>query len=140
MCEKLNCQIIKKYNGNYTSEHSIELQKYFNISKIGVDYYNDFNISFEFKESFAKDLDNIWFKCNKKQLIQSNFFVFIIHLNYCLNHEIHIIDSKFILDSYKFNTYKIRANLRINTIRNISCFETDNLESLKEYINKINYK
>jgi len=134
------CQIIKNYKNEYKSEHSIELGKYFSISNRGVDYYNDFNISFEFKESFAIDLKNIWFRCKKKQLINSDFFIFIIHSNYCLNHEIHIIDSKFILDSYKFNTYNNRANLRIQTIRNISIYETNNLESLKEYITKIDYK
>lgn len=134
------CQIIKNYKNEYKSEHSIELQKYFLISNRSVDYYNDWNISFEFKESFIENIEKIWFKCSKRQLSNTDFFVFIIHSNYCLNHEIHIIDSKFILDSYNFKTYKNRANLRINTIRNISIFETNNLESLKEYINEIDYK
>jgi len=68
--------MIEIHKAKLCINHSIFLNNYFNISKSGVDYYNQFNISFEFKETYGIRFER--FRISKKQLYESNYIVFSI--------------------------------------------------------------
>jgi len=120
------------YENGYRSEHSLELRDYFPISNRGVDYYNPNNISIEFKECFSEKKEAQWFKVRKRQLEESKYVVFCL-----LNEEFYILRSSHLLKKYSFNTYGKRVNLRIDTIRKNSIFETNDYIELKEVIDKL---
>jgi len=122
----------KLYDNGYKSEHSKQLRNKFNIDNRGVDWYNNNNVGFEFKESYAKDEKNIWFKLPKKQLEESHFTLISIH-----GKEFHIIRNSDVLDEYPFNTYKNRANIRVNSIRAKSIFNSFDLDKVEEFMKKL---
>jgi len=120
------------YDNNYRSEHSLFLQDKFNIFNRGVDYYNPFNLSFEFKECNSKKPKNQWYKVYEKQLRESKYHIF------CLNNkEFYVHKSRFLLSKYSFKTYGNRANIRINTIRKNYLYKTDNLNDLKKFVDNM---
>jgi len=118
------------FENNYTSEHSTFLGKHFDISNRGVDFYNDNNIAFEFKECFTEKPKNQRFTLFKNQIEESDFFIFSLNFN-----EFHVVDSKFLRDSYEFR--RGLSKIRYGTIRNISIFETNDIERLKDYVKKL---
>lgn len=118
------------YANNYKSAHSIFLQESFDISNRGVDFYNDNNISFEFKECFTDKIRNQFYKLPLSQVENTDFFIF------SLNHkEFHVIDSLFLSKIFKFPNGK--SNIRIGKIRKISIFETNDIEVLNEYLKNL---
>lgn len=120
------------YANGYRREHSDYLREIFDISPNGVDYHNDFNIAFEFKESFMIKEENIFYKVPEFQVKVSDFFIF------CLNtRHYFLVDKRDISEHYKFNTKKHNANIRINKIKLFSFFITDNVFALKDFIDKI---
>jgi len=120
------------YYNNYRKEHSDYLNNLFNISPNGIDYHNDYNIGFEFKESFMKKEHKIFFKVPKKQVDLTDFFIF------CLaSHEYFLVDKRDILENFSFNTKEHNANIRINTIKRLSLYDTSDVFHLKGIIDKI---
>lgn len=125
--EKFDNWISENFENNYTSEHSTFLGKHFDIANRGVDFYNDNNTGIEFKECFTDKLRNQRFTLPKNQIENTDFFVF------SLNHkEFHVIDSEFLRDSYEFR--RDLSKIRYGTIRNISIFDTNDIEELKDYV------
>lgn len=115
--------------------HSKYLREIFDISPNGVDSYNDYNIGFEFKESFMINRDNIFFKVPEVQALNSDFFVFCVDTT-----EYYLVDNREILKRFKFNTKEKNANIRISTVRNLSEFTTFDVLELRDYINRIEVK
>lgn len=125
---------LKNYPNGYRSEHSMRLRQHFKISNRGVDWYNKHDVAFEFKESFRENNKEIKFKCPRHQLKESEFFVF------CVRHrEFYIIDSEFILNSYKFDNEADHCVLTLNMIKDISCYEEFDYNSLKDCLNNIKW-
>lgn len=120
------------YNNNYRSEHSIHLNRRFKIGNRGVDHYNLNNVGFEFKESFAEDRENIFFRIPKKQLVESPFVVFSVH-----NEDFYIVRSSEFIMRYSFGTCWQRCCPRINVIKELSFYETNNLDNLEDFINRL---
>lgn len=116
-------------------EHSPYLRDLFNISNLGVDSYNDYNIGFEFKESFMVNRDNIFFKVPEDQAKNSDFFIFCVDTT-----EYYLVDNQEILKRFNFKTKEKNANIRINTVRKIAMFLTCDVFELRDYINKIEVK
>ena len=119
----------KRSNGCF---HSKYLNNVFNISNRGVDYYNNHNIGFEFKESFMENRDNIFYKVPEHQAKVSDYFVFCVDTS-----EYYLVNAKVILYNFGFKTKQKNANIRINTIRKVAVFLTLDVLELKDYIDKI---
>ena len=120
------------YANGYRREHSDYLREIFDINPNGVDYYNDFNISFEFKESFMVKEKNIFYKVPEYQVKNSDFFIF------CLKNRCYfLVDKREILNRYKFNTREHNANIRLNIVKFLSTYNTVNVFVLKDFIDKI---
>jgi len=143
----LNMEIIEPYEDGYSSEHSLFLQDHFDISNRGVDFYNSLNVSFEFKECWAKPKYRE-FKISQKQLEESDFTIFCVYHNQNkkgkvrlrdLKKSFYVVENLFLLESYSFNTFGKRVNLRVTTIEKICSFETKNIEDLKKYVLKLEY-
>lgn len=113
-------------------EHSRYLNEIFSISKNGVDYYNPYNLGFEFKESFMSKKEDIFFKVPEKQADCSDFFVFCVHTT-----EYYLIQKDFILDRFNFETKEKNANIRINTIRKNAEFLTFDVFEMKDHIDNM---
>ena len=127
----------KNHSKNYSNGcfHSKYLNKIFDISNRGVDYYNDYNIGFEFKESFMENSKNIFFKVPEHQAKISDYFVFCVDTT-----EYYLVPQKFILEHYDFKTKKKNANIRISTVKKMALYGTDDIFELKEIIDKIEVK
>lgn len=115
--------------------HSKYLRNIFEISPNGVDSYNDYNIGFEFKESFMKNRDNIFYKVPEDQAKNSDFFIFCVDTT-----EYYLVDNQKILKRFNFKTKEKNANIRIQTVRKISEFITFDVLELRDYINRIRGK
>ncbi|QYW08132.1 hypothetical protein 15570_00035 [Lokiarchaeota virus WyrdV1] len=127
----------KNFSKNYSNgcRHSKNLNTLFDISNSGVDYYNDHNIGFEFKESFMENPKNIFFKVPRYQAKISDYFVFCVSaIEYIL------VPKEYILERFKFKTKRKNANIRITTIRDMAIYTTIDVNDLKEYIDKIEVK
>ncbi|MBA7492432.1 hypothetical protein ES702_02982 [subsurface metagenome] len=138
MIERITKKITKEvieniYSDNYKSEHSEFLRDNFSIAGRGIDTYNDYNISFEFKECFTNKVKNQWYKLPLYQVKTTDFFVFCLN-----NNEFHVIDSLFLSKIYKFP--KGKSNIRIGKVRKISIFTTNNIEVLEKYIKNLKTK
>lgn len=121
-------KIFDIYINNYHRNHSKFLNIFFNLSENGIDYYNQYNIGFEFKESFSDE--KVSFKLPKKQLILSDFIVFCF-MNY-KEKEFYIHKSKHLLSKYNFNKdfcYPSKKTVKRNYI-----FKTKNIKELKIFI------
>jgi len=108
--------------------HSIFLNNYFNISKSGVDYYNQFNISFEFKETYGIRFER--FRISKKQLYESNYIVFSIQ-----GKEFYIHKPNYFLSKYTFKNNMCYPNSSI--IRKNYIFKTKDILELRDFIQNI---
>ena len=117
------------YENGYQQNHSIFLNNHFTLSCLGVDYYNPYNVGFEFKETFG--YKNVFFKIPKEQLEQSDYLV----LNF-YNENFYIHNSKYFLKRFKFKNGN--CYLRPNTAKKNYIFKTDDILKLVDYIeNKI---
>lgn len=105
---------------------------HFPISINGVDYYNPNNKGIEFKESFNLKKQNPCFKIPKKQLKETDFFVFSFHYS-----EYYVLRKSFFQDKYSFENKAKACHPRLNTIIRNSIFETSDIEELKEYLDKL---
>lgn len=124
----------KNFSRNYSNGcfHSKYLNTLFNISNRGVDYYNDHNVGFEFKESFMTNPDNIFFKVPEHQAKISDYFVF------CVNTiEYILVPKEYILEKFNFKTKRKNANIRITTVRDMAIYTTIDIFEMKERIDKI---
>lgn len=108
--------------------HSLFLNKYFDIFKIGVDYYNINNVSFEFKETYGKKFRR--FRISKIQLLNSDYIVFSIHAK-----EFYIHKPKYFLEKYLFKNEMCYPNHLI--IKKNYFFKTKNINELKRFIENI---
>lgn len=130
MSEKRDKNFSKNYsNGCY---HSKYLNRVFDISNRGVDYYNDYNIGFEFKESFMVKNENIFFKVPEHQAKNSDYFVFCVDMT-----EYYLVPQRFILTNFNFKNKRKNANIRINTVRTMAIYRTSNVFDLKKHIDKV---
>lgn len=121
---------MENYENDYRSNHSIFLNEHFDIANRWIDTYNDNNVSFEFKECFSNEVRKQRFELKKYQVELTDYFIFN------LNHqEFHVIDSQFLLDTYEFP--KGRSRIRIGRLREISIFQTNDIEELKEYVKNL---
>lgn len=127
-------QIESIYKNRYKQRHSDKLNEYFKISPIGIDYYNPFNIAIEFKESFSKKDDKMFFKIPEKQLSKT-------HLIVCCkrDEEFYIKESIKILNNekYKFNTIYKRCCLRLTTIEREHLFKCVDYKELQIVLNTL---
>ncbi len=130
MIEEFNDWLKDNFENNYTSEHSIHLREHFDIANRGVDFYNDNNKSFEFKEVFTEKPRNQRFTLFKDQVKNSDFLIFSLNFK-----EFHVIDSQFLLNIYAFP--RDISKIRIGLLRNISIYETNDIEELKQYVQKL---
>lgn len=121
--------LMSLYPKGYKREHSWYLKHLFNISPNGIDYHTPYNVGVEFKESFMKNRNNIWFKIPRKQCEIADLFVFCIH-----NEKYYILDKRDIQENFSFQTCHTRANLRINTVKLLSIYETEDIMDLKQYL------
>lgn len=124
----------RNFSKNYSNGcfHSKYLNEIFDISNRGVDYYNDHNVGFEFKESFMKKSKNIFFKVPEHQAKISDYFIFCVDTS-----RFYLVPSKFILMRYNFKTKMKNANIRISTINKLATRIFVNISNLKEYMDKI---
>ncbi len=114
---------------DFGCKHSDSVQKYFEIASRGVDYINDFGTMFEFKESWCKDIKQMFFKVPRHQLEHSDYIVFFIY-----DKEFYVHDSAYILNKYSFKNVCKHCCLRYNTIRKNYIDKFSNYRELKEYI------
>ena len=124
--------MIHRYNNNYKREHSIYLNDLFDISPNGVDYYNPYDLGFEFKESFIEKREKIFYKVPEHQTLVSDFFIFCLHTS-----EYYLVRKEDIEKRFDFKTKEHNANIRINTVKSLSIYNIDDVNKLKEYIDKI---
>lgn len=96
-------------------EHSIVLREHFLISSRGVDFYNNNNIAFEFKETHSKKLNNIFFKIPKYQLDESDYVVFFVH--FAENFKYFVHSSNYIKRRYSCKNTSKTAHVRIQIVK-----------------------
>ena len=114
--------------------HSEKLREYFDISSNGIDYYNRFNISIEFKETFSNDILNIRIKIRNTQLDNSDLIVI------CHNHsEFYIHKGKFLKNKYKQKSKDNRTSIRFTSLKKGYIFKTDNYNDLEKYLNNFSF-
>lgn len=116
-------------------QHSDSLRSHFDIAFNGIDYHNPFNIGFEFKESYMQKETNIFFKIPQKQVKKADFFIFCNH-----DKRYYVIPTIDIKKQYSFKNKRNLAHMRINTVKLLSAFETNDINELKEVINNIKEK
>lgn len=120
------------YPNGYKRGHSCSLRNIFNINPNGVDDHTPNNISLEFKETFAKDDKSLWFKVPKKQVDETDIFVF------CHKDEnYYVVDKEDIAGAYSFNTYGKRANIRLGKVKSMAFFETNDIQELKIFLDQL---
>ena len=110
--------------------HTEGLQKYFDIENRGIDYINNYGVKFEFKESFALDLKQMFFKLPKIQCEQSDFIVFCVYDKSFFVHR-----AKSFLAKYLFDNSSEHCCLRYSTISRNYLFKTMSIDVLKDWIN-----
>lgn len=120
------------YPNGYKREHSSYLNNVFNINPNGVDYHTPNNIAVEFKETFAKKDKSLWFKIPKKQVDETDIFVF------CHKDEnYYVVDKEDIAGAYSFKTYEERANIRLGKVKSMAFFETNDIQELKIFLDQL---
>ena len=124
--------IAEIYSNGYKREHSDYLNNIFDIKPNGVDYYNQFNISFEFKESYMKKEKGIFYKIPKHQLIDSDYFIFSIN-----NTMFYLVDKRDIQENFSCKNKSKLAHVRINTVKLLSIYSNENILLFKQYIDLI---
>lgn len=110
-------------------KHSDRVQEFFEIESRGVDYVNDFEIYFEFKETWAKKESQMFFRIPRNQLLSSDFIVFFIH-----DREFYVHKSVRFLRKYKFDNPSKHCCLRYTTIRKNYLAKFTSYRDLKKYI------
>lgn len=113
--------------------HSEQLREHFDISPIGVDWYNSFDIPIEFKETFSNnDINKITIKIGNHQLDDSDYIV----VGY--NHsEFYIHNAKRLKAKYKQNPKNNLTNIPFISLKNNYLFKTDNYKDLKKYLKNL---
>lgn len=89
-------------------------------------------MAFEFKESYIRSVNNIFFKIPQDQVKKADFFVLCDH-----NKQYFLIPSIDIKENFTFKNKRKLAHIRINTAKLLSIYSTDNLDELKEHIDKL---
>jgi len=120
------------YPNGYKREHSYFLRNLFNINPNGVDYHTPNNIAVEFKETFAKKNKSLWFKIPKKQVDQTDIFVFCYK-----NEHYYVVDKEEIAGAYSFKTYEERANIRLGKVKSMAIFQTNDIQELKIFLDQL---
>lgn len=118
--------------GYFKRQHSLYLCNNFTIDINGIDYYNKYNVGFEFKETWATKQKDKFFKIPLHQAKIAKYFVFCENLS-----NFYIVESKEILNNYDFNTKTKKAFIRLNSVIKMAIFHTKKIETLKEIIEMI---
>ena len=124
--------IAEIYSNGYKREHSDYLNNLFDIKPNGVDYYNQFNIGFEFKESYMKKEKEIFYKIPKHQILDSDYFIFSIN-----DSMFFLVDKRDIQENFDCNNKYELAYIRINTVKILSFYSNENILLFKQYIDLI---
>ena len=113
--------------------HSKQLRNYFDISCIGIDWYNSNNISFEFKETFSNNnIRKIIIKINNNQLDDSDYIIVCYKdLNFFV-HKSNILKNKYKQNHNSNRTYIPYISLTKNYI-----YKTNNYIDLKNYLENL---
>ena len=130
------CKYAKHYSNDFNhSKYLKEVFGTFNYDK--VDYINDYGIRIEFKECLSSKypLNRVRFAVYYKDYLYSDYIVFCYYFDKT-NH-IYLHKSKQILGKYKFDNSKAICQPYLSTIRKNYIEKFQDLESLKEYIDKI---
>ena len=117
------------YDNGFRQNHSKFLLKLFHLSQNGIDYYNQYNIGFEFKECFANIKTYYRYKLPKEQLEKSDIIVFCFN-----NKEFYLVKSYVFLKRYKFNNNS--CCIALSTVRKFAFFRTFDIVKLKDKIEK----
>ncbi len=125
-------KLIPLYPNGYKRTHSAFLKEHFDINPNGVDWHNPYNLGIEFKETFAKDKNSLWFKVPKKQIANTDLFVFCVY-----NTKFFVVDANEIEELYSFETYGNRANIRLGKVETLAMREFHNILNLKKYLNNL---
>lgn len=110
------------------SEHTQFLGSYFPIGSRGVDWYNPNNLAIEFKESYMRNISDMWFRVPKEQVEKSDILVFCVY-----QRSFYCVMPDFIKKTYNVGvdkTYKIR----LNPIKIMSFFTCHDINILKEFL------
>ena len=124
---------IQIYENDERQNHSVFLNEYFNISPVGIDYYNPNNIPFEFKESFNPEYKNVRFAIPEYQTLESNYFVLCLNIS-----EYFILRTRDILNRFSFGSKYGLTHIRLSTVRKIKIAKFDDILELKAYIDNLN--
>jgi len=124
---------VQIYENNDKQNHSVFLNEHFNISNIGVDYYNPNNIPIEFKESFNPIYKNVRFSIPEYQTKESKYFVLCLNIS-----EYFILRTRDILNRFTFDSKYHLTHIRLSTIRIMKIAKFDDILELKTYINNLN--
>lgn len=125
-------ELHKLYPKGYKREHSYYLNQLFDINRNGVDYHTPNNIAVEFKETFARKDNSLWFKIPKKQMDHTDIFVFCVK-----KEQYFIVDKEDIAGAYSFNTYKERANIRLGKVKSMALQEFTDVYELKNFLDQL---
>lgn len=117
-------------NKNYC-KHSIYLQKEFDISMLGIDYYNKFGISFEFKECFSDIPDSRKKFLVKQKDLESDYIIFSD------NNKMFYICKTVFLEKYKFRNKNNICQPYLSTIKSVAIKRFNDIKKLKKYIESI---
>lgn len=116
------------YERDYRKQHSIFLREHFPVRMNGIDWHNENNIGIEFKESFRKDEKKICYRISKYESEIADLLVCTIK-----SREFYVIDMRDIKENYSLG-YKDNFHVRINSIKNLAIFQTNNIDELEFYL------
>ena len=121
--------------------HSPYLQRYFDISPFGIDYHNDYNVAFEFKETFALKIRSQFFRIPHWQVDESDYLVFIIYKWFPLENKYseycYIVRAEEIEYRYSFNNKNKFAFIRVEIVKEMCFMEFSSVFKLREFIHKL---
>lgn len=124
---------------NYAKEsnHSNYLRGFFDISANDIDYYNQYEFAFEFKETIKEINDNcrtnrIQFNCHKNHLENSDYYIFCFR-----DKEFYLVESKIILNHYNINNKYNIAFVSVRFILNNALVKSNDMLALKDFIDSI---
>jgi len=120
------------YSNRYLREHSDNLRNHFDINRNGIDYHNLYNTGIEFKECFSEVHKQQFFKVPLLQVNLANYFVFCIKDEKYFVVNVNKIKNRFTFE----NKYEL-AYIRINTVMNMSIYQTDDINELKFFISNL---
>jgi len=118
--------------GYFKRQHSLFLCQHFDININGIDYHNDFNVGFEFKETWSNIERNKKFRVPLNQVLKAKYFVFCEDFS-----NFYIVSSEEIQFRYTFRNENRRAIIRLSSVMEIALFHTKNIEVLKKMIKEM---